>query len=153
MPWKEGEGLPEDGWYGGRVDWMIKNGTYADFRPKIEQRAKNGYYKRIGTMEERKEASLKQLQKWDEEWAALPIEEQRKRRNRVAEHSKVRLVTVLSPLGPKRVWRAKPSRFDLESEERMVRKEARGRMPSGAITAENDPLKARVGRPPSPVPA
>lgn len=143
MPWKEGDTLPYDGWYGGRVDLMIKNGTYADFRPKILTRVEKGFYSISGTREERIADSQKQLARWDAQWEKMPTDERVRLRNRVADDVEIKEKIVYTARGPARVYRAKPSNNNnLAREKGDGAKKKNRRLPPGSITRENSPLAA-----------
>jgi len=139
--WKDGDGLPYDGWYGGRVEMMIKNGTYADFRPKIVRRVEKGFYSIKGTTVERVEDSRAKLAKWDKEWEAMPVEERIALRNRVADDVEIKEKVVHTARGPMKVFRSRPScNNNLDKRKNEVSKKTRQKLPSGAIVRETNPI-------------
>lgn len=141
MPWQEGQTLPYDGWYGGRVDMMIKNGTYEDFRPKILMRVEKGFYSISGTIADRIEESKKQLAIWDKQWEKVPVAERIRLRNKVADDVEIKEKIVYTARGPARVFRAKPSNNNnLMREKADGAKKKNRRLPAGSITRENSPL-------------
>lgn len=138
--WKEGDGTPYDGFYNGRVDLMIRNGTYADFRPLVLQRAERGKYAAVGTSEERKEKSLKRVEDWDREWEKLTIEERLRLRNRVADDAALKEVIVHTARGPQRFLRATPSENNnLDKQTKLLEKKIPQRLPSGSIKRDDLP--------------
>lgn len=141
MPWQEGQALPYDGWYGGRVDMMIKNGTFADFRPKILSRVEKGFYSLSGTIPDRIDDSRAQLAKWDAQWETIPIEERIRARNRVADDVEIKEKIVYTARGPVRVFRSKPSNNNnLARQKGDGAKKKNRRLPTGSITRESSPL-------------
>ena len=143
MAWTPGTGLPYDGWYGGRVDMMIGNGTYADFRPKIESRVLKGHYSSHGTLAERVAESQKKLKQWDAQWEAVPVEERIRLRNRVVDDVEIKEKVVHTARGPMKVYRSRPScNNNLDKQKHEVNKKIKQKLPSGSITADNSPLSA-----------
>lgn len=139
--WTEGTGLPYDGWYGGRVDMMIANGTYADFRPKLVSRVEKGKYHNIGTLEERIAKSQEKLVAWDKQWESIDIAERNRHRDRVADDSEVKEKVVLTARGPMKVFRSSPScNNNLDKKDHREKKKAKRKLPSGAITRESNPI-------------
>lgn len=61
------------------------NGTYADFRPKLVERVKRGFYGKSGNPEARIQESEAMLAGWDAKWAAIPHEEKLRARAEVVE--------------------------------------------------------------------
>lgn len=138
--WKEGEPLPNRGWYGGRVDLMILNGTYEDLRPRIEASAKRGKFATVGSPKERIQKSMKKMEGWDAEWAALPLEEKINRRNLVADNSEVRRVVVNTVRGPMTVFQSTPENNDnLRTLQEKNAKKLPQHIPTGAIRRDNMP--------------
>lgn len=142
MAWKVGDPTPYDGWYNGNALVMIKNGTYADFRPKLK------LWVDYGIMEASK------LVQFDAMWEAIPIEERMRLRERVVKDSTPVPTEIETDTGRRiKAIRAKPSENNSYSpdiiEKRKTRRilpPKRGRAP-GALTNENNPL-VRRGRPP-----
>lgn len=62
---------PHDGWYNGNPKLMIINGTFADYRYRLVEWVNQG------------KMDPRSLQKFDQEWAAIPMEEKIRRRNAV----------------------------------------------------------------------
>lgn len=138
--WSEGDSLPNRGWYGGNVKLMIGNGTYADFRPRIELSAKKGKFSTVGTPEERIEKSLKKLSLWDKEWEAIPLEERIKRRNLVADNAAIREVIVHTARGPFKTLRSTPENNDnLSKQEQFKERKLPQKLPTGSIRRDNAP--------------
>jgi hypothetical protein len=140
--WQEGQGLPADGWYDGNAETMIENGTYEDYRTKLELRAKDGFYGTGGDMEERVKASMKKLQKWDEMWEAIPLDERIEKRDKVIDDTTPKLVTEMTNKGPVQTLKAKPSGSTREVGKKKPRT-PRTKRPSGAISSKNDPLRKK----------
>lgn len=110
MPWQEGQPVPYDGWYNGNVDMMLANGTYADFRPKIERRCQKGFYSEKGTLEEKQAESMKKLEAWDKRWNAIPEAKRLELRNNVADDVEPKEHIVYTARGPMKTLKSRPSR-------------------------------------------
>lgn len=142
MAWKEGDNLPYDGWYNGSVKLMMANGTYADFRPKIEQMVEEGFYGKSGDENKRIEDSRAFLDRWDKEWEEIPMEERINRRNKVADDVTPRQVIIQTARGPMQVIRSTPSLNNnaYNPSGKKGKKKNPVILPSGFITRENSPL-------------
>ena len=150
--WTEGKPLPYDGWYGGRVDMMIANGTYVDYRGKILRRVERGFYSSSGTIEERIEAGKKKLAEWDKIWGAIPEEELLKRRNRVADDLELKEVIVYTAKGPMRTFKAKPSaNNNLDKRDRNAVLKKKNAARAGSIEKSDNPSVVRIVQEAAPV--
>jgi hypothetical protein len=133
MTWTIGAPLPYDGWYNGNPDLMIENGTYADFRPKLALRVEYG----------RMEA--KDLEKYDELWEAVPLEEKKRRRSAVVEDATPKPVEIITSKGKVTVFKAKPSENN-NAALQTKNKDGTKRKPNpkrtkGLLTHEDSPLE------------
>lgn len=139
--WSEGQGTPYRGYYNGDVKLMIANGTYADFRPKLEDSAKRGKFSSVGTPEDRIEKSLKKLENWDKEWEKIPVEKRIESRNLVADNAAVREVVKYTARGPQRFLLTEPENNDNVSK-RILKKEKKlpQKLPSGSIKRDELPV-------------
>ena len=147
MPWQEGQALPYDGWYGGRVDMMMSNGTYADYRTKLIRRVEKGFFGTKGTIPERIEEGRKLLAKWDAEWEKIPVEERMKLRNVVADDVEIKEKIVYTARGPMKVMRSQPSRNNnMDPRKRQVLKEKKKIRPAGYVTKSSSPDMVSIGK-------
>lgn len=141
MPWKEGDGLPYDGFYNGRVDMMIANGTFEDYLPKIMQSAMAGKFSKAGAMEEKVKESIQKVEAWKKEWSAIPLEKRVQLRNRVVDDIEPKPVAMQTVAGTMMFLRAKPSENNnLDKRKPQIEKKIRKMIPSGAVTRDNNPL-------------
>ncbi len=139
--WKEGDGLPHRGYYNGNVEMMIANGTFADFYPKLLATAKRGKYSFKGKFEDKVAASLRKLEEWEKEWNEIPVEERMKRRDKVVENGTPKNVIIQTVRGPMAFWKTEPENNDnLYRANDIQKKEVKRRLPSGAITRDDNPL-------------
>ena len=133
MSWKPGDHLPYDGWYNGNPYHMVHNGTYADFRPKLESRVEYGLMRQ------------KDLDRWDEEWEKIPVAERIRLRNIVVDDSTPKEVTIVTDSG-KTVTARKSRPSENNSTKPVSGRRARakpapkGRAP-GALVKKNTPVK------------
>ena len=81
------QALPYDGWYNGNIDLMIGNGTYADFRSKLQERVD---YKLM---------SAKVLEAADKKWEAIPLAKRKELRARVVDDSTPKQVSIETDTG------------------------------------------------------
>lgn len=124
---------------------MIKNGTYADFRPKLVDRAKKGKLIAMGDLDERILKSLEKIEKWDKEWDAIPMEERQRRRERVADDVEIKEKIVYTARGPMRVFKSKPSRNNnMDTLKSDMAKRKNKKLPPGFITKDNSPLAGKA---------
>jgi len=79
--------LPYDGWYNGNIDLMINNGTYADFRSKLQERVD---YKLMNP---------KVLEAADKKWEVIPLEKRKELRARVVDDSTPKQVSIETDTG------------------------------------------------------
>ena len=143
MPWAPGQALPADGWYDGNVEYMMMNGTYMDFRTKIAERVKRGFYGKSGTFDERVKESEKQLASWDKEWEKIPQEEKLNARAAVVDCITAKPSFVKTDKGMITLMKKKPSGNPALERRRFINspsyKPPKGRKP-GDLTNENNPL-------------
>lgn len=62
---------PHDGWYNGNPKLMIQNGTYADYRFRLEEWVRKA------------KMTQQELAMYDQMWASIPLEEKVRRRNSI----------------------------------------------------------------------
>lgn len=140
MAWQLGDALPYDGFYNGNVKLMIDNGTYEDFRPKILMQVEDGFYGKNGG---------KMLDKWDEEWSKIPLEERMATRAVVVDDSTPKEKEFVTAKGIVKVLRAKPSENNnsrtMNSKKRIpADKNPKLKRAKGALTNENNPLISKT---------
>lgn len=123
-------GLPYDGYYNGHVDMQMANGTYADFRYMLVKKV------------ELKKMEQPALDAFDKEWEAIPLEERQRRRSIVVEDTTPKETVLQSNEGPVVVFRSKPSEGNnIKKDREKTKVKKQRRLPAGALTAENSPLK------------
>ncbi len=142
MTWKQGQGLPHDGWFDGNVDLMIEWGTYADYRPRIVERVQDGFYGLFKDPIDKKISNSKKLLKsWDEKWEKIPIEDRMKKRQVIVDAVTPRREIRHTVKGDIPVEVSTPSGKYREVKRRNdSRKKATISPQSGSVTEENNPL-------------
>ena len=143
MSWKPGQVLPADGWYDGNVTHMMMNGTYLDFRPKIVERVKRGFYGKSKEFTKRVQESEEALANWDKEWSEIPQEEKLKARAEVVDGATPKPKLVKTDKGMVTLMQKTPSHNPALERQRRIDspsyKPPKGRRP-GDLTHENNPL-------------
>lgn len=125
--------LPYDGWYNGNIDLMIRNGTYADFRDKLQERVDYGLL------------NPKVLASADKRWDEMPLEQRKELRAKVVEDSTPKQTIIETDTGRSITsMRAKPSENNnvRPGQAKGPRKNDRGQIgrARGALTHEQNPL-------------
>lgn len=123
---------PHDGWYNGNPKLMIDNGTYADYRFRLEEWVRKGKLKK------------EELAALDKQWAAIPLAEKKKRRGDVLEA--IKKVPVKQRDG-KVEYVSKPSdngRSTRADRTPQLRKKLTHRQPLGSLDLRPDPLDAEA---------
>lgn len=118
---------PHDGWYNGNPKLMIINGTYADYRPRLEGWVASGKMK------------ASDLALFDKQWSEIQLSEKQKRRNKVIEDTTPKPVKLRDG---KIEMQAKPSDngLRLADGQPQLRKPLRAKMAPGSIANRPDPL-------------
>lgn len=121
---------PHDGWYNGNPKLMIANGTYADYRHRLE------------TWVEKGKMQASDLAAYDAKWAAIPLDEKKDRRGKVLES--IKKVPVRSKDG-KVEYVSKPSdngHASADERKPQLRRQLTLRQPLGSLDTRPDPLAA-----------
>lgn len=121
---------PHDGWYNGNPKLMIANGTFADYRHRLVMWVEKG---------KMKQSDLDVL---DKQWAAIPLDQKRTRRNTVLED--IKKIPKREKDG-KVEYVCKPSdngRAAREERKPQLRRTLTHRQPLGSIDTRPDPLAA-----------
>ena len=123
---------PHDGWYNGNPKLMIQNGTYLDYRHKLEE------------FVAQKKMQQSELDALDKAWAAVPLEMKKERRGKVLES--IKKVAVRQKDG-KINYVSKPSdngSGSLDEKKPLLRRQLTHRQPLGSIDTRPDPFTGEL---------